>query len=202
MAPTLVFLLGKFCGRKSLVGYSPWVYKESHTTEHVLMHNSTIKHCQLYARTCQNFMKELIIGVWNCITIYRDIYNVISWKNKAIILKEIELEVRLLVILKSDFILIDNCSYGFPKWHGGKGSAYQCRRHEFNLWVRNIPWRRKWQPTSVFLSGKFSGQRSLAGYSPWDRKEFDMAEHAHMHTLLFLKQKNRMSGKSTYWTPF
>ena len=28
-----------------------------------------------------------------------------------------------------------------------------------------IPWRRKWQPTPVFLPGKFYGQRSLAGYS-------------------------------------
>ena len=27
-------------------------------------------------------------------------------------------------------------------------------------------WRRKWQPTPVFLPGKSHGQRSLAGYSP------------------------------------
>ena len=32
--------------------------------------------------------------------------------------------------------------------------------------VRKIPWRRKWQPTPVFLSGESHGQRSLAGYSP------------------------------------
>ena len=29
-------------------------------------------------------------------------------------------------------------------------------------------WRRKWQPTPVFLPGKFHEQRSLGGYSPWD----------------------------------
>jgi len=29
------------------------------------------------------------------------------------------------------------------------------------------PWRRKWQPTPVFLPGKFHGQRSLVGYKPW-----------------------------------
>ena len=40
------------------------------------------------------------------------------------------------------------------------------KRHGFNPWVRKIPWRRKWQPTPVFLLGKFHGQRSLAGYSP------------------------------------
>ena len=37
----------------------------------------------------------------------------------------------------------------------------------FESWVRNIPWRRKWQPTSVFLPAKSHGQKSLAGYSPW-----------------------------------
>ena len=37
----------------------------------------------------------------------------------------------------------------------------------FDLWVGKIPWRRKWQPTPVFLPGKSYGQRSLAGYSPW-----------------------------------
>ena len=35
-------------------------------------------------------------------------------------------------------------------------------------WVRKIPWRRKWQPTPVFLPGKSHGQRSLMGYRPWD----------------------------------
>ena len=37
-----------------------------------------------------------------------------------------------------------------------------------------MPWRRKWQPTPVFLSDKFHGQRSLLGYSPWGHKESDM----------------------------
>ena len=37
-------------------------------------------------------------------------------------------------------------------------------------------WRRKWQPTPVFLPGEFHGQRSLVSYSPWDSKELDRAE--------------------------
>ena len=41
------------------------------------------------------------------------------------------------------------------------------------------PWRRKWQPTPVFLPGGSYGQRSLAGYSPWGHKESDWAEHTH-----------------------
>ena len=40
------------------------------------------------------------------------------------------------------------------------------------------PWRRKWQPTPVFLLGESHGQRSLVGYSLWDHKESDRTEHA------------------------
>ena len=39
--------------------------------------------------------------------------------------------------------------------------------------VRKISWRRKWQPTPVFLPGKFHGQRSLVSYSPQVRKGSD-----------------------------
>ena len=48
--------------------------------------------------------------------------------------------------------------------------------------VEKIPWRRAWQPTPVFLPGKFHGQRSLAGYSPWDCKELDVTECTHVYT--------------------
>ena len=45
------------------------------------------------------------------------------------------------------------------------------RRSGFNLWVRKVPWRRKWQPTPVSLPGEFHGHRSLEGYSPCGHKE-------------------------------
>ena len=38
------------------------------------------------------------------------------------------------------------------------------------------PGEGKWQRTPVFLPGKFRGQRSLAGYSPWGHKESDTAK--------------------------
>ena len=38
---------------------------------------------------------------------------------------------------------------------------------EIHPWVRKIPWIWKWQPTPVFVLGKFHEQRSLVGYSPW-----------------------------------
>ena len=54
-------------------------------------------------------------------------------------------------------------------------------------WVGHMPWRREWQPTPVFLSGEFRGQRNLASYSSWGHKELDIAEqltytHTHTHT--------------------
>ena len=42
-------------------------------------------------------------------------------------------------------------------------------------------WRRKWQPTPVFLPGKPHGWRSLVGCSPWSRKESDTTERLHFH---------------------
>ena len=44
----------------------------------------------------------------------------------------------------------------------------------FHPWVGEIPWRRKRQPTLAFLPGKFHGQRSLVGLSPWGHKELGM----------------------------
>ena len=49
----------------------------------------------------------------------------------------------------------------------------QCRRHrrlEFDPWFGEIPWRREWQPTSVFLPEKSRGQKNLVGNSPWGRR--------------------------------
>ena len=46
----------------------------------------------------------------------------------------------------------------------GKESACQCRRLKrcrLGHLVGKIPWSWKWQPTPVFLPGKFHGQRSL-----------------------------------------
>ena len=53
--------------------------------------------------------------------------------------------------------------------------------HVSMLFPQNIPtlafsWRRKWQPTPVFLPGESHGWRSLVRYSPWGRKESDMTE--------------------------
>ena len=55
-------------------------------------------------------------------------------------------------------------------------NAGRCKRCRFDPWVETIPCSRKWQPTPIFLPGKYHEQRSLAGYSPWGHKELDMTE--------------------------
>ena len=88
-------------------------------------------------------------------------------------------------------------------WLSGKVATCQCRRHEFDPWVRKIPWRMEWHPTPVFLPGKSHGQKSLAGYSPWksqrvvqdletkqQRKQSDISKDCpdnlvHFHELSF-----------------
>ena len=53
-------------------------------------------------------------------------------------------------------------------------------------WVA-VPWRRKWQPTPVFLPGESHGRRSLVGYSPRGRKESDTTEQLHFTSLTLLQ---------------
>ena len=65
-----------------------------------------------------------------------------------------------------------------PGGTSGKESICQCRRCkrcEFDPWIRKIPGERHGNPL-VFLPGESHGQRSLAGYSSWGRKEQDMTE--------------------------
>ena len=73
-----------------------------------------------------------------------------------------------------------------PQRLRGKEPTCQCRRRGFDPWVMKIPWRRKWQPISLFLPGKSSGQRSLTGYSPWGCKRVG-------HDLVTKQQQQRLS---------
>ena len=61
--------------------------------------------------------------------------------------------------------------WGLPRWRNGKSLPANFRRCGFDLWIRRIPWRKKWQPPPVFLPGKSNGHRSLVGYSSLDHRE-------------------------------
>ena len=49
---------------------------------------------------------------------------------------------------------IQKTTYGASLGPSGKEPACQCRRHGFGPWAGKIPWKGKWQPTPVFLSGQ------------------------------------------------
>ena len=69
--------------------------------------------------------------------------------------------------------------WGLPWWLSGKESTCQCKRCSrcrLDSWIRKIPWRRKWQSTPLFLSGKSQGQRRLEDYSPPGCKESGVTE--------------------------
>ena len=56
------------------------------------------------------------------------------------------------------------------------------KERRFDPCIGKIPQRRKWQPTPVFLTGEFHGQRSLVGYSPWGHTKSDSTERSCTHT--------------------
>ena len=79
-----------------------------------------------------------------------------------------------------------NCSEN-NNWASLMAQRLKCLPAMQETWVRSpgsgrFPWRRKWQPTPIFLPGESHGRRSLVGYSPWDRKESDTAERLHFHS--------------------
>ena len=78
----------------------------------------------------------------------------------------------------------NNCSSDISCYSHEKGGAENlpakagdARNAGSDPWVRQIPWRRKWQLTPVFLPRKFHGQRSLRGYSLRGQKKLDTTEH-------------------------
>ena len=61
----------------------------------------------------------------------------------------------------------------------GKEPTYHCKEYKgrgCDLWVKDPLEKGAWQTIPLFLPGESHGQRSLAGYSPWGCKEWDMTE--------------------------
>ena len=75
---------------------------------------------------------------------------------------------------------------GFPGGTVVKNLPANAGDAKDDLWVRKIPWSRKWQPTPVFLSVESHGERSLVGHSPSGHKELDTAEHTHTYIVKLL----------------
>ena len=81
---------------------------------------------------------------------------------------------------------------GFPG--GSVGNARDASRHEFDPCVRKIPWR-KAQPAPVFLPGESRRQKSLVGYSLWNRRVGhgwnDWASRKHAWCLVVVDKREK-----------
>ena len=76
--------------------------------------------------------------------------------------------------------------------HNGR----QETRWKFNPWVGKIPWRRKWQPTAGFSPGESHEQRSLAGHSPWGRRESDTTKRLNTYVLwVWITAETHLEGE-------
>ena len=82
---------------------------------------------------------------------------------------------RLIILFKS---------LGFSGGSDVKEFAYSAGDMGLTSGSGRFPWRRKWQPTPVFLPGEFHGQRSLMSYSPWSCIESDMTERLSLSLTL------------------
>ena len=100
------------------------------------------------------------------------------------------------------------CTWGFPGGAVVKNppvSAGDARDTGSIPGSGKIPWSRKWQPTPVLFPGKFHGQRSLVGYSPWGHKELYTTEclhacaHTHTHTYTNFYIHKRTSCRLELW---
>ena len=152
--PTPVLLPGKSHGRRSLVGCSPWNHEESDTTEllHFDFSLSCIGEGNGNPLQCSCLENPRDGGAW-----WAAIYGIAQSRTQV---KQLSSSSKSLnTACNSPIIrLIDSISRPLlPWWLSGKRICLQCRRPGFNPWVRKIPWRRKWQPTPVFLPGEFHG---------------------------------------------
>ena len=72
---------------------------------------------------------------------------------------------------------LENPMGGGAWWAAVHGVAQsRTRPSDFTLTFPFMHWRRKWQPTPVFLPGESQGRGSLVGCRLWGRTESDMTE--------------------------
>ena len=120
----------------------------------------------LYLHQCYDLLFTCTTCTFFNINVYFQVSEKRRWK------KEHRKEC---VVRKGINFQVHNCcclqysALGLSRRLSGKPSTCQCRS-KFNPWVSQMPWRRKWQPTPIFLPGESHGQTSLAGYSPWGCK--------------------------------
>ena len=102
----------------------------------------------------------------------------IKWNSEFNILK-------VLLAHSHVYSLLLTYALGLPWWLSSKEPTCQCRRCGFNPWAWKISWRKKWQPTPVFLPGKFHGQSSLVSYRVAKESDMTWSLNNNSTTILF-----------------
>ena len=103
------------------------------------------------------------------------------------------------------FFIQDTQQGILPKWLDGKESVYNVGDPGSILGSGRSPGEGNGNPLQVFLPGKSHGQRSLAGYSPWDCKEWDTTEQLTLSGYTFFETeilKERSYLKTNKHTAF
>ena len=72
---------------------------------------------------------------------------------------------------------------GSPSGSAGKESACSAGDWVLIPGSGRSPGKRNGKPTPGLLPEEFQGQRSLAGYGPWDYKELDLTERQLSHLI-------------------
>ena len=137
--PTPVSLPGKPYGQRSLAGCGPWGRKESDRTE----------------ATEHALQDQVLYFLWIFfLSFFLSSMNISSSESNT------PLKASLYFFFLAVLSLQQNWEVGSQsaQWWG---IHLQCKICGFNPCFRKIPWRRKWQPTPVYLPGKPHGQKSL-----------------------------------------
>ena len=74
--------------------------------------------------------------------------------------------------------------------------------HDWATWLSLFSfmhWRRKWQPTQVFLPGESQGWGNLGGCHPWDLTELDMTKKQESSRKISISALLTMPKPLTVW---
>ena len=123
--------------------------------------------------------REFQKNIFFCFIDYAKAFDCVDHKKLWKILKEMGIPDHLICLLRNLYAgqeATDRTGHGTIDWFQiGKGVCQGCILSPclFNLYA---DWRRKWQPTPVFLPGESQGWGSLVGCFLWSRTELDTTE--------------------------
>ena len=127
--------------------------------------------------------KNIPIVIFHCVNILHLVYPLISWwkiefsylldvLNNADVNTQLQVFGCMLSILHLVNVWVSQMALVVKNPPANTGDI----EIWVHSWIRKIPWKRAWQPISVFLLGESHGLRSLVGYSPLSREESDTTE--------------------------